>query len=700
MDEEKKKMGLKRKPKPIETSVDSNDDEPIGALLKIKNKRNSKKSKLADGGGEKVKGVEKIAAEDEELGGMDDTLANFRKKLRGPKKDGRSAVEAGKDLGMNMVEPLSQSRNEAVKDLESDLNLISETQKRYMESTEGGSSGDPTVTEGLKVKAKMKNNRSKVKSDAKIMGNSGIDCGFGYNRSGNDTLQHRIEGGSESEAEAFEDSLSAFFQKVQGNSSRLRPGKETQVYDEGSKPNPGADSKAPDGKFPSASKFIVPNDNSHASPGQDSTEPTLNCQSVADRLLEGVNCTSGNPTDSNQRLSSGTPDKDQILRSPEDLGDSSTKLITENSAVITLLQSSPSRLRACSATTAGVEDGEINIDAIGVQPGPTDVPSNSNNIIDGNNEIFHCAEAKDMGLSISSCEGIAKITGGVNLDSGFSTDLGSKPSGQIQLHSSSFASHRVKEEHPSGDTDGPVTVLVKCSEETDLAPFSSEEADNRVPECRSPTVSASKRLKNEGAFWKQKDGSAKVVSESEHVLEPSRVLPEGACPTNCDDPSEDEEVNGIHNSSVMLDHQGNCAEDTGSIADPETKENSLSVGLRAARNAKKNRHGDMAYEGDIDWEVLMQSQEFFVSNQILDKTREKFNSSSSAVDAENGKAAAVAAGLKARAAGPLEKIKFKEVLKRKGGLQEYLECRSVPSCELEFLLFLNAIVIVYMILST
>ena len=40
-------------------------------------------------------------------------------------------------------------------------------------------------------------------------------------------------------------------------------------------------------------------------------------------------------------------------------------------------------------------------------------------------------------------------------------------------------------------------------------------------------------------------------------------------------------------------------------------------------------------------------------------------------------AAAVSVGLKARAVGPVEKIKFKEVLKRKGGLQEYLECRSV-----------------------
>ncbi|KAF2324655.1 hypothetical protein GH714_015946 [Hevea brasiliensis] len=57
--------------------------------------------------------------------------------------------------------------------------------------------------------------------------------------------------------------------------------------------------------------------------------------------------------------------------------------------------------------------------------------------------------------------------------------------------------------------------------------------------------------------------------------------------------------------------------------------------------------------------------------------REKSDSSSiSVTEAENGGAAAVSVGLKAHAAGPVEKIKFKEVLKRKGGLQAYLECRN------------------------
>ncbi|KAL0438460.1 UNVERIFIED_CONTAM: Lysine-specific histone demethylase 13 [Sesamum latifolium] len=327
-----------------------------------------------------------------------------------------------------------------------------------------------------------------------------------------------------------------------------------------------------------------------------------------------------------QGLSSSPLNSSQIQRPTEYMNDSSFKLISENSASISLVQSSSS-LRACS--------------------GSTNEPPGSNNIPDRNNEVPHCMEAKDLGLSTSLCEGIARSTDDVKLDCGsiltWSRNvLVSAFKGQIVHH------------------------LI-------------QEADGQVSEGRLSPGSGSEILKYEVAFRNHKNGSHKAVDESEHVLEPSRVLPEGACPRNSNYHSEDEEVNGTSSPSIMLDHQGTCADDRGPLADTETKENSLLVVQRAQRNAKKHRHGDMAYEGDIDWDVLMQSQEFFINHQTVDKTREKSNSPSTAVDAENVKAAAVAAGLKARAVGPLEKIKFKEVLKRKGGLQEYLECRSVPS---------------------
>ncbi|KAK4390757.1 Lysine-specific histone demethylase 13 [Sesamum angolense] len=642
-------------------------------------KRNSKKSKLvADAGGNKVKGVEKMDVEDKELGGMDDTLASFRKKLRGSKKDGGSTVAAMKDLNSNAVEP-SCRLDESAKYKELDSNLMPEGQKRGLGGTQSGSSGDATVIEGLKVKAKMKNKRSKVNSDTKIIGNSKMDDGLDYSKSGNDALQHEKESASESEAEVLEDSLSAFFQKVHSgmisksrSSSRVKQGKETQASDDASIPDSGDALEACVGKSQSASDLVK------EAPDQGPIKSTLICPSLDDHLPEVLNCTPRTLIDSKLGLSSSPLDSSHIQRPTEYMDDSSFKLISENSASISLVRSSSSSLRACSGKTAGVEDGKIvslASQAIGDQPGSTNEPPGSNNIPDRNNEVPHCMEAKDLGLSTSLCEGIARSTDDVKLDCGLHADLVPKYSGEVQLHSLPPLFSRAQKEHASEDHDGALIVLGKCFQGTDHAPFDSQEADGQISECRLSPGSGSEILKYEVAFRKHKNGSHKAVDESEHVLEPSRVLPEGACPRNRNYHSEDEEVNGISSSSIMLDHQGTCADDRGPLADTETKESSLLVGQRVPRNAKKHRHGDMAYEGDIDWDVLMQSQEFFINHQTVDKTREKSNSST-AVDAESGKAAAVAAGLKARAVGPLEKIKFREVLKRKGGLQEYLECRN------------------------
>ncbi|KAJ1693551.1 hypothetical protein LUZ63_010249 [Rhynchospora breviuscula] len=99
------------------------------------------------------------------------------------------------------------------------------------------------------------------------------------------------------------------------------------------------------------------------------------------------------------------------------------------------------------------------------------------------------------------------------------------------------------------------------------------------------------------------------------------------------------------------------------------------------RNVKKRRHDDMAYEGDADWEVVVNEQGLF-NNLPVDQPDQSFKSRDQYLlikeeEAINGYVAAVAAGLKARATKPIEKIKFKELLRRKGGLQEYLECRNM-----------------------
>ncbi|MQL91769.1 hypothetical protein Taro_024384 [Colocasia esculenta] len=101
---------------------------------------------------------------------------------------------------------------------------------------------------------------------------------------------------------------------------------------------------------------------------------------------------------------------------------------------------------------------------------------------------------------------------------------------------------------------------------------------------------------------------------------------------------------------------------------------------RATRKAKRHKYGDMAYEGDADWEVLMHGVQSPFGNTSLADDEQftrgtyKFDSAVN-VDPHDGGLAAVAAGLKAHAVGPIEKIKFKDVLKCKGGLQDYLACR-------------------------
>nr|CAB3500319.1 unnamed protein product [Digitaria exilis] len=115
--------------------------------------------------------------------------------------------------------------------------------------------------------------------------------------------------------------------------------------------------------------------------------------------------------------------------------------------------------------------------------------------------------------------------------------------------------------------------------------------------------------------------------------------------------------------------------------DYEGMENASKV-KRITRSSKKRKHVDMAYEGDVDWETLMQEQGLFSnpSAGFVDqsvKSKDKMKTSEVYEGRGDNGVAAVRAGLKAKAVTPIEKIKFKEVLKQKGGLLEYLECRNM-----------------------
>ncbi|XP_058785437.1 lysine-specific histone demethylase 1 homolog 3-like isoform X2 [Vicia villosa] len=136
---------------------------------------------------------------------------------------------------------------------------------------------------------------------------------------------------------------------------------------------------------------------------------------------------------------------------------------------------------------------------------------------------------------------------------------------------------------------------------------------------------------------------------------------------------------GASPPGTIPEENENSAENDASASEVANFDDRTSAVIR--RKTKKRRHGDMAYEGDVDWEVLINDQAFLESQGVVDgerilKPRGKLERSLNVVEESESDAVAVSAGLKAHEAGPVEKIRFKEILKRKGGLQEYLDCRN------------------------
>lgn len=174
------------------------------------------------------------------------------------------------------------------------------------------------------------------------------------------------------------------------------------------------------------------------------------------------------------------------------------------------------------------------------------------------------------------------------------------------------------------------------------------------------------------------------IPECSSVLDPTQpsqnTFEEGSLP-NDDCFYAKKETDDASPQSGIPEENENYVEYAASVSEVANIDKTSSV---MRRKAKKRRHGDMAYEGDADWDVLINDQVFLESQGGVDgerilRSRAKLDSSLNVVEESESVAVAVSAGLKAHEAGPVEKIRFKEILKRKGGLQEYLDCRSVDN---------------------
>ncbi|KAG9153304.1 hypothetical protein Leryth_021789 [Lithospermum erythrorhizon] len=151
-------------------------------------------------------------------------------------------------------------------------------------------------------------------------------------------------------------------------------------------------------------------------------------------------------------------------------------------------------------------------------------------------------------------------------------------------------------------------------------------------------------------------------------------LSTGVCRPNDEDAYADES-----SSPQTPCHPDSCVDISEYTLKHESKDNNMSDQPRAARKPKKRRHRDMAYEGDADWEILLHGQDDFAFKHLEEREHSfglSKRTTNSYLCSEAEASAAVSVGLKACAVGPVEKVKFKEVLKHKGGLQDYLECRN------------------------
>lgn len=737
--EERNKVGSKRRSKQVEVVFDSGDDETIGSFLKLKSKRNTKKNKLGLGssGVKNSRGDEKSPDDDEDLVGMDDTLASFRRKLRDPKKDGGRVALVGKDIGNNFVLPSNQPLHQLVED----VGLAMKVSEEVLVDADGGDKG--TIDKELELAAKKKTRKPRVTLEAEKIGSDSEpnESRRDHQRSGKGSSDHEkdvaLVSGEDSlkcSDDGLEDSLSTFFRKAQSgfirkshSSLRLKLEKETKHSSDGSRKKSNDVLEDPLSEFTRKSPFSLKlsnevaesNEDVHLVSAGDMIDPVLTCGENDKALLMNFPGTSSSVA----RNSFSSLVACETLRSSENFADASNLKIPENTG-------SPTNLRICSNTllpvqytqtssidltrpnsvsknhgpeagqrTCTLDGGEVlllspdyespdrecedkspcsrRLVSVGIMEPSTSPIEDPSTLQDKNNYAENSHDELDYVKSVQN-SGQVQMVGSLSYPIAPEKELSSKhcdyldkdaDNGIVQTVIASISPGKeyaaVLEHNSSPKLARQISNYETNFQVKDLEK-SLRHSDDSNNSYESPTP-------DDSAVIRKCHSTSNQNKRFDFVSRNTCLLLTDACLPG------DEDTKGTSSPSDVPEFNEDYAEPSQVLPDSENKTTKLSAVQR--RKAKKRRHGDMAYEGDADWEVLMQEQEFLVNSQLEDalqssKTREKFSSSlSTNLSTVNCGAAAVSAGLKACAVGPVEKIKFKDILKRKGGLQEYLECR-------------------------
>lgn len=781
--EERNNVGSKRRSKQVEVGFDSGDDETIGSFLKLKGKKNTKKNKLglSSSGGKDSRGDEKSLDDDEDLVGMDDTLASFRRKLRAPKKDGGCVALVGKDVGNNFVPPSNQPLHQLVEDVGYSMKVSEEV----LVDAAGGDKG--TVDKGLELPARRKTRKPRVTLEVKKIGSDfePNDSRRDHQRSGKGSSDHEKEVALVSGEDSFkcsddglEDSLSTFFRKAQSgfirksrSSLRLKLEKETKHRSDGSRKKCSDALEDPLSEFTRKSPFSLQlsnggaesNEDVHQASAGDMIDPVLTCDETDNTLL--VNFPGASSTAAEN--SSCSLVACETLRSSENFADASTLKISENIGSPTNLRIWSNTLLPVQHTGLTYQTSTFGLSAECPKMKEKDILSHSENPVSVSVDDSHFDEAASLKVSSINltrsnsvsinhapeagqrtctldgrevlllspdyespnreCEdkspcsrrqsvGIMEPSTSPIEDSSTLQDkkiyaenshneldyVKSLPnSGQVQMVQSLSYPNAHRKELPSkhgdyldkvADNGIAQTVIASISPGKEYAAVLEHDSSPKLAgklsnyETNFQVKDLEKSLRHSDDFYNSyesptPDDTAVIrkCRSTSNQNKPFDFVSRNTCLLADICLPGDEDAKGTSSPSDVPECNEDYAEPSQVLPDSENKTSKLSAVQR--RKAKKRRHGDMAYEGDADWEVLMQEQEFLLTRQLEDadqssKTREKFSSSlSTNFSTANCGAAAVSAGLKACAVCPVEKIKFKDILKRKGGLQEYLECR-------------------------
>ncbi|XP_047341149.1 lysine-specific histone demethylase 1 homolog 3 [Impatiens glandulifera] len=678
MSSEEKKTGPKKRSNLNEAGINSEDDEPIGALIKLKNRKTLKKVKT-DGSDDKGKGIveeDKLVAAKEDLGGMDDTLAIFRKKLKRPKKDNKSGIKSGNCKSADAEELYGK----VFTDPAENILEVSEDDKGSISQSKGQSASN----NGKKSKIKRSKAAHKLKKgeiNACLL--SCLDEQGSHNSSKEVSKPHALKSSGEFRTpsiDSLEVSLSSMSMKVQGVKARCHLG---PLEEQESKALIGTSSELfvdvkPVGATISGDIDMdrrMGEDDLAIDTGEEKNNSTschnevqINrdiCDKSVDNMLGGQSCII---TNSSITAYVGKDDKVHGLKSESEglqsLDEDFDNVKTDNPCLN--LEHIPECIKLKGALELnGSEHNLLEMSCSGYTSRQVEQANQS----DENAPILGVGDALTMKSKQFSSMSLKDSSGRASQEvcaNGDSLAIVEKVVNKLKFHpsqkaplkpkllSSCSAFGRDKKEECLSDYDGSNKRQILCDPHI-------LETERREIELDIDQVPGIKQ------FYSQKDDASVCTvhqnQPSDQVLGPTFALSdEGSVEaTGNSSPSNTPDIIG-----VVLDEK---------LHMPNTKRgNSKKSSVqRTARKIKKRRHGDMAYEGDADWEMLINGYGFFENRHVEggQPTRRRHKS-----NLPSGVVAAVSAGLKARAADPIEKIKFKEVFKRKGGLQEYLECRN------------------------